>query len=63
MRKTHIRPAGLSNMDTLMKRLGEAAVIVGLAGVRHQTAATLVSNGLGSSKGASYILYNSARPF
>ncbi|KAH8266394.1 hypothetical protein KR038_005834 [Drosophila bunnanda] len=56
-----IRPSGISNMDTLMKRLGAAAVIVDLISVRHQSAVTLVRNGLGSSKGASYILYNSAR--
>nr|XP_017029249.1 DALR anticodon-binding domain-containing protein 3 isoform X2 [Drosophila kikkawai] len=56
-----IRQSGISNMDTLMKRLGSAAVIVDLASVRHQSAVTLVRNGLGSSKGASYILYNSAR--
>lgn len=61
MHRNGIRPAGFSNLDALMKRLGAAAVIVDLAGVRHQTAATLVRNGLGSSKGASYILYNSAR--
>lgn len=51
MHRNGIRPAGFSNLDALMKRLGAAAVIVDLAGVRHQTAATLVRNGLGSSKG------------
>ncbi|KAH8388707.1 hypothetical protein KR200_005004 [Drosophila serrata] len=61
MHRNGIRPSGISNMDTLMKRLGAAAVIVDLISVRHQSAVTLVRNGLGSSKGASYILYNSAR--
>ncbi|KAH8367790.1 hypothetical protein KR084_002833 [Drosophila pseudotakahashii] len=61
MHRSGIRPAGMCNMDTLIKRLGEAAVIVDLFEVRHATAAIVVRNGLGSSKGASYILYNSAR--
>ncbi|XP_017013766.2 uncharacterized protein [Drosophila takahashii] len=61
MHRSGIRPAGLGSLDTLMKRLGEAAVIVDLFEVRHATAAIVVRNGLGSSKGASYILYNSAR--
>ncbi|XP_016985239.1 DALR anticodon-binding domain-containing protein 3 [Drosophila rhopaloa] len=61
MHRNGIRPAGLCNIDVLMKRLGAAAVIVDLFEVRHATAASVVRNGLGSSKGASYILYNSAR--
>nr|XP_016942391.1 DALR anticodon-binding domain-containing protein 3 [Drosophila suzukii] len=61
MHRSGIRPAGVDNIDSLMKRLGEAAVIVDLFEVRHATAAIVVRNGVGSSKGASYVLYNSAR--
>lgn len=50
-----------NNFESLMERLGHAAVIVDLFEVRHSTGATVVRNGLGSSKGANYILYNSAR--
>ncbi|XP_017853231.1 DALR anticodon-binding domain-containing protein 3 isoform X2 [Drosophila busckii] len=53
-------PQGEGFQD-LMRRLGFAAVIVDLFEVRHSSCASLVSNGLGSSKGANYILYNSAR--
>lgn len=49
------------NFESLMQRLGHAAVIVDLFEVRHSTGATVVRSGLGSSKGANYILYNSAR--
>jgi len=49
------------DLEALMKRLGHAAVIVDLFEVRHGTSASVVRNGLGSSKGANYILYNSAR--
>ncbi|XP_016962796.1 uncharacterized protein LOC108033107 [Drosophila biarmipes] len=61
MHRSGIRPSGMSNLDSLMQRLGEAAVIVDLFEVRHVSAAIVVRNGIGSSKGASYILYNSAR--
>ncbi|XP_017074442.1 uncharacterized protein LOC108110071 [Drosophila eugracilis] len=61
MHRYGVRPTGLCGMDALMKRLGAAAVIVDLFEVRHATAVTVVRSGLGSSKGASYILYNSAR--
>ncbi|XP_017113263.1 DALR anticodon-binding domain-containing protein 3 [Drosophila elegans] len=61
MHRNGYRPAGMCNLDTLMKRLGAAAVIVDLFEVRHASAACVVRNGMGSSKGASYILYNSAR--
>ncbi|KAL7745194.1 hypothetical protein ACLKA6_008245 [Drosophila palustris] len=50
-----------TDFERLMQRLGHAAVIVDLFEVRHGTGATVVRHGLGSSKGASYILYNSAR--
>ncbi|XP_022233671.2 DALR anticodon-binding domain-containing protein 3 isoform X2 [Drosophila obscura] len=49
------------DFDALIQRLGAAAVIVDLFEVRHASAANVVRNGSGSSKGASYILYNSAR--
>lgn len=49
------------DFEALMQRLGHAAVIVDLFEVRHSSSATVVRNGLGSSKGANYILYNSAR--
>ncbi|BFG03043.1 DALR anticodon-binding domain-containing protein 3 [Drosophila madeirensis] len=49
------------DFDSLIQRLGAAAVLVDLFEVRHASAATVVRNGSGSSKGASYILYNSAR--
>ncbi|KAH8419844.1 hypothetical protein KR009_003265 [Drosophila setifemur] len=61
LHRSGIRPAGCCNLDALMLRLGEAAVKVDLFEVRHASAARVVRNGLGSSKGASYILYNSAR--
>ncbi|EDW65380.1 DALR anticodon-binding domain-containing protein 3 [Drosophila virilis] len=50
-----------TDFESLMQRLGHAAVIVDLFEVRHGSGATVVRNGLGSSKGANYILYNSAR--
>ncbi|KAH8394482.1 hypothetical protein KR222_011658 [Zaprionus bogoriensis] len=50
-----------TDFEALMQRLGHAAVIVDLFEVRHSSGATVVRNGLGSSKGANYILYNSAR--
>ncbi|XP_002133822.2 uncharacterized protein [Drosophila pseudoobscura] len=49
------------DFDSLIQRLGAAAVIVDLFEVRHASAASVVRNGSGGSKGASYILYNSAR--
>lgn len=49
------------DFEALMQRLGHAAVIVDLFEVRHSSSASVVRNGLGSSKGANYILYNSAR--
>ncbi|EDV46997.1 DALR anticodon-binding domain-containing protein 3 [Drosophila erecta] len=61
MHRSGIRPAGMSSLDTLMRRLGAAAVIVDLFEVRHASAVTVVRNGLGICKGAAYILYNSAR--
>lgn len=61
LHRSGLRPAGSCRLDTLMRRLGEAAVIVDLFSVRHASAACVVRNGMGSSKGASYILYNSAR--
>ncbi|EDV32871.1 uncharacterized protein Dana_GF21913 [Drosophila ananassae] len=61
LHRSGLRPAGSCSLDTLMRRLGEAAVIVDLFSVRHASAACVVRNGMGSSKGASYILYNSAR--
>ncbi|KAH8341721.1 hypothetical protein KR074_008312 [Drosophila pseudoananassae] len=71
MRSTHMRlmavhrsgmrPVGFGSQEGLVRRLGEAAVIVDLFSVRHASAACVVRAGVGSSKGASYILYNSAR--
>ncbi|XP_030378104.1 uncharacterized protein LOC115626778 [Scaptodrosophila lebanonensis] len=49
------------NYDELLQRLGAAAVIVDLFEVRHSSPATVVRSGLGCSKGAPYMLYNSAR--
>ncbi|EDW00447.1 DALR anticodon-binding domain-containing protein 3 [Drosophila grimshawi] len=49
------------DIEGLLQRLGHATVIVDLFEVRHASGATVVRNGSGSSKGASYILYNSAR--
>ncbi|KAH8269891.1 hypothetical protein KR044_000603 [Drosophila immigrans] len=45
----------------LIQQLGRAAVIVDLFEVRHSSAVSLVRNGQSRSKGASFILYNSAR--
>ncbi|XP_017050816.1 DALR anticodon-binding domain-containing protein 3 [Drosophila ficusphila] len=61
MHRDGYRPDDMGKMDALMYRLGHAAVIVDLFEVRHGTAATVVRNGQGSTKGASHILYNSAR--
>ncbi|KMZ09884.1 DALR anticodon-binding domain-containing protein 3 [Drosophila simulans] len=54
-------PVGMSGLETLTKRLGAAAVIVDLFVVRHSSAVRVVRHGMGICKGASYILYNSAR--
>nr|AAL68045.1 AT12688p [Drosophila melanogaster] len=54
-------PVPMSSLDTLTKRLAAAAVIVDLFVVRHSSAVSVVRNGVGICKGASYILYNSAR--
>nr|XP_017107437.2 DALR anticodon-binding domain-containing protein 3 [Drosophila bipectinata] len=59
--RSGVRPVGFGSQEGLMRRLGEAAVIVDLFSVRHASAACVVRSGMGSSKGASYILYNSAR--
>lgn len=62
MHRHGVRDCVRSNyFETLMQRLGHAAVIVDLFEVRHSSSATVVRSGLGSSKGANYILYNSAR--
>uniref|UniRef100_A0A1I8NLS6 DALR anticodon binding domain-containing protein n=1 Tax=Stomoxys calcitrans TaxID=35570 RepID=A0A1I8NLS6_STOCA len=45
----------------LMKRLGSAAVTVDLLEVRNSSPVQIIRNGQGSTKGASFILYNSAR--
>ncbi|KAH8387547.1 hypothetical protein KR093_007717 [Drosophila rubida] len=45
----------------LIQQLGRAAVIVDLFEVRHSSAVSLVRSGQSRSKGASFILYNSAR--
>lgn len=45
----------------LMRRLGNAAVIVDLLEVKHTSPVQIIRNGQGSTKGASFILYNSAR--
>lgn len=62
MHRHGVRDCARNNdFEALMQRLGHAAVIVDLFEVRHSSSATVVRNGLGSSKGANYILYNSAR--
>ncbi|KAH8281182.1 hypothetical protein KR018_008293 [Drosophila ironensis] len=61
LHRSGLRPQGSCSLNTLMHRLGEAALIVDLFEVRHASAAKVVRNGCGSSKGAAYILYNSAR--
>uniref|UniRef100_A0A1I8MTC6 Uncharacterized protein n=1 Tax=Musca domestica TaxID=7370 RepID=A0A1I8MTC6_MUSDO len=45
----------------LMERLGCAAVTVDLLEVKHTSPVQIIRNGQGSTKGASFILYNSAR--
>lgn len=45
----------------LMRRLGNAAVTVDLLEVKHTSPVQIIRNGQGSTKGASFILYNSAR--
>lgn len=45
----------------LMQRLGSAAATVDLLEVKHTSPVRIIRNGQGSTKGASFILYNSAR--
>ncbi|XP_073829415.1 DALR anticodon-binding domain-containing protein 3 [Musca autumnalis] len=45
----------------LMERLGTAAVTVDLLEVKHTSPVQIIRNGQGSTKGASFLLYNSAR--
>ncbi|XP_068154685.1 DALR anticodon-binding domain-containing protein 3 [Drosophila tropicalis] len=57
-----VRDIGNNKTDAmLMESLGSAAVVVDLFEVRHASAATVVRNSNGCSKGASFVLYNSAR--
>ncbi|XP_062141505.1 LOW QUALITY PROTEIN: uncharacterized protein LOC133849438 [Drosophila sulfurigaster albostrigata] len=61
---TAMHRSGMRNVGdhkALIQQLGRAAVIVDLFEVRHNSAVSLVRNGQSRSKGASFILYNSAR--
>ncbi|EDW82097.1 uncharacterized protein Dwil_GK25318 [Drosophila willistoni] len=62
MHRNGVRDIGNNKRDAmLMESLGSAAVVVDLFEVRHASAATVVRNSSGCSKGAAFILYNSAR--
>lgn len=45
----------------LMERIGCAAATVDLLEVKHTSPVHIIRNGQGSTRGASFILYNSAR--
>ncbi|XP_075158279.1 uncharacterized protein LOC142231536 [Haematobia irritans] len=61
LHKYGIRVKQDSRFSDLMKRLGSAAVTVDLLEVKHTSPVQIIRNGQGSTKGASFILYNSAR--
>uniref|UniRef100_A0A1A9W8P2 DALR anticodon binding domain-containing protein n=1 Tax=Glossina brevipalpis TaxID=37001 RepID=A0A1A9W8P2_9MUSC len=61
MHKYGVRVKQDARFCALMSRLGSAAVTVDLLEVRHSSPVKIIRCGQGSSKGASFILYNSAR--
>lgn len=61
MHKYGIRIKDDKKFTELFGRLGEAAVMVDLLEVKHSSPVNIIRSGQGSTKGASFILYNSAR--
>ncbi|KAI8116703.1 hypothetical protein FF38_09941 [Lucilia cuprina] len=61
LHKYGIRVKQDARFCALMERLGSAAATVDLLEVKHTSPVQIILNGQGSTKGASFILYNSAR--
>lgn len=61
LHKYGVRAKQDARFCALMDRLGVAAVTVDLLEVKHTSPVQVIRNGQGSTKGASFILYNSAR--
>lgn len=61
MHKYGVRVKDDTRFSTLMSRLGTAAVTVDLMEVRFSSPVQIIRSGKGSTKGAAFILYNSAR--
>ncbi|XP_050327992.1 uncharacterized protein LOC126758046 [Bactrocera neohumeralis] len=61
MHKYGVRVKDDTRFSTLMSRLGAAAVTVDLMEVRFSSPVQIIRSGKGSTKGAAFILYNSAR--
>lgn len=61
LHKYGIRVQQDARFCALIERLGSAAATVDLLEVKHTNPVQIIRCGLGSSKGASFILYNSAR--
>ncbi|XP_065363458.1 uncharacterized protein LOC135956798 [Calliphora vicina] len=61
LHKYGIRVKQDARFCALMERLGSAAATVDLLEVKHTSPVQIIRNGQGSTKGASFILYNSAR--
>ncbi|KAM7348910.1 uncharacterized protein ACRADG_008073 isoform 1-T1 [Cochliomyia hominivorax] len=61
LHKYGIRVKQDARFCALMQRLGSAAATVDLLEVKHTSPVQIIRNGQGSTKGASFILYNSAR--
>ncbi|XP_036341287.1 uncharacterized protein LOC118750665 [Rhagoletis pomonella] len=61
MHKYGVRVKDDSRFNALLTRLGAAAVTVDLMEVRFSSPVQIIRSGKGSTKGAAFILYNSAR--
>uniref|UniRef100_W8C8L5 DALR anticodon-binding domain-containing protein 3 n=1 Tax=Ceratitis capitata TaxID=7213 RepID=W8C8L5_CERCA len=61
MHKYGVRIKDDKSFSALMSRLGAAAVTVDLMEVRHSSPVQIIRSGKGSTRGAAFILYNSAR--